>query len=483
MQSVRLISYLVAGALPRMAMLVVLFVLARLLPMAEAGLFVLVTTVGELLEMSLGTWLRIYVLQREAGRPMLRPYRGGRMLVLSAALTGLAGLLAFPVAAIVTPEHFWAFALAVVAYVVAFAILRNVLTLLQTGGDHNRFVLVELARGVVMVPAVCGTAVLAPHFFLWPALALSLTTLLTALLGLAAARRRLMRPRFTSAGVVPAVRFGVPVLIDTLLSLLIINFDRFALNEILGPGSVAVYALAYALGRQPIEFIAGPLNTYALPKLFEAWANDGEAGARAVLSGLSITMFVLCAGMATGVWLLAEPLTLLLLRPEYQAPALPLVPIIGLAGCLLAFKAFIFDNVFHMLRNTRAKLPSVLAVTCASVVLVTSLVWSFGIIGAAMALLASSVLGLCASIVVSRRIFTFAMPFGSLFRIALAAAVAGLALKGLALLVAPYGMVAVILAGFVGFCIVYAAGLSVAGVSLAALFSTPWAPLRASSVR
>jgi O-antigen/teichoic acid export membrane protein len=477
MRNARFIAYFLSGALPRLAMLVILFALARLMPLAEAGLFVLVTAVGEVIEMSLGAWLRIFVLHREAGRATLRPYRAGRMLALAAGLTLAAALFAVPVGYFMTPARAAEFCLAAVVYVFCFAILRYVLTLLQFPGEHVRFAAVEIGRGLLMVPLVIAAALASPASFLGPALMLSVSALLAAIAGFLIALPHLTKPRFSRAGLGSARRFGAPIVADTALSLAIIYLDRFVLNILLGPAAVAIYALAYALGRQPIEFLAGPLNNLALPHLFAVWSREGDEGAREVQTGLSITLFILCAAVFVGVTLLREPVVRVLLKPEYWGEAAPLLPFVALSGCLLAFKAFIYDNVFHMLRNNERKIATVIATLAASLVVTLLLVRSFGLNGAVAALVFSSALGLGASFVVSRRYFIFETPLYRFAGVALAAAVAGAALEGAARLAAPQGDLAAIAAGTIAFCLVYAVGLTLQGVSLAAVVSTPWAPM------
>src|SRR5689334_19590902 len=87
--------YFAANMATRAAMLIVLIVLTRLLSRTEYGLFALVVTTGEILEMASSNWIRIYLLRTESGAKTLRPRRLGRALVLSAggALVALAAAM------------------------------------------------------------------------------------------------------------------------------------------------------------------------------------------------------------------------------------------------------------------------------------------------------------------------------------------------------------------------------------------------------
>lgn len=478
----RFAGYFLAGALPRLSMFIILFLLARMLDPPETGLFVLVITVGEIIEMTVGTWLRIYILKEEAGRAVMGPYRVGRLLALALAMALIALLVSIPISAVVAPGNFMQFAGATVAYITAFALLRHSHTLLQVVEAHTAFILSEIARAVLIFVGALGGASIWRGTFLAPSLMVSAATAGVALVSLFLVAPRLSRPRLTQAGIRPALIFGAPIVADVMLSLMIIHFDRFVLNQLLGPAAVGVYALAYALGRQPIEFIAGPLNTYALPVLFAGYTNQGEGRAREIQTGLSITLFVLCAAIFTGMLLLAEPIANVALKAEYREAAEWLMPTITFAACLLVFKAFVFDNVFHMLQKNSEKMPSVVLTAVTGMSATVLLVNAYGIRGAAVALVISSIIGLTASIVTSRRFFVFSVPLNRFFQIAVAAAGSGAALWLATWAVAAHGNVAQILAGFTAFCLTYAVLLTLQGISLKALASTPWAPLRSAAL-
>ncbi|HAY06867.1 MAG TPA: oligosaccharide flippase family protein [Beijerinckiaceae bacterium] len=477
--NVRFVGYFLAGALPKLAMFLALFLLARHLDPAETGLFVLVITLGEVIEMTAGTWLRIYVLKAEAGRKTIGPYRVGRFLVLALAMLAMALLVSLPIAAIIAPGRFWTFAGATCAYIAAFAALRHAHTVLQILESHVVFILAEIARSLLIVACVLGSLATWPTSFVAPSLLVSAATAATAVISLLLVASRLHGPRFTLAGIQPAVIFGAPIIADVVMSLVIINFDRFVLNQMIGPAAVGIYALAYALGRQPIEFIAGPLNTYALPVLFAGYEHGGEERARQILTGLCITLFILCAAVLTGITLLEQPIANVALRMEYRDAAGLLMPVITFAACLLVFKAFIFDNVFHMLQKNDEKLASVALATGVGVAATILLVYVAGINGAAAALVLSSGVGLAASVYVSRRFFVFAIPLRHFAMIALAASGSGVALSLASWAVSAYGDGARIGAGFLAFCLCYALMLKLQGISLKALASTPWEPFDA----
>ena len=477
MHITRSILYFLAVAAPRLGMFVVIFVLARLLPVAEVGLFVLVITVGELLEMVAANWVRVYVQNREAGNARISALRAGRILAITFLVTLLAIIAAFPVAHIIADERWKEFALAASLYVLAFGVLRYALGVLQTLRRHEDFAKVEFMRAGTILLMVAAMALAQPTSFLMPSLVLSFGTLVVAIAGVMISARFVDRPRFVPRGLIAAAAFGLPMMGDTLLSYLLVSFDRFVLNQMVGPAAVGIYGVAYALGRQPIDFVAGPLNNLSVPALFAAKAASGERAAQEMQSGICLTLFILCAGMFAGVLLLRQPLVELILKPEYWPDAIWLMPVITFASCLIMFKAYLYDNVFYLYGRTTLKLKIAVPVGLASLALTLAMIWYNGMAGAAVALVIASAVALTGSILGSRRFFRFPAPLADMGKVLGLAVLAGLALYAARLLAMPLGHIAEIAAGFVAFCAVYAVGLRMIGVSLKNIVARPWAPM------
>ena len=473
------IAYFVSGALPRLSMFVILFVLARQISITETGLFVLVRTVGEILEMSSANWLRLFAQTREAGQVRLRPLRTGRLLVLAGGAIAVALLAVIPAAMIVAPERIWIFSACTALYVVAFALLRTVLVVQQITQNHAMYSRIELARGIVVLVAVLGAAYMPAATFVGPSMALASATLLVALAGAWMSRNHTHAPQFIARGYGTAWRYGTPIVADTIFGLVLMYFERFVLNQLLGPASVGVYAIAFALGRQPVDFIAAPLNNLTVTALFAARAREGEARAREIQTGTSISLFVLCAAVFTGILLLSGQIAELFVKPEFRVDTAWLMPIIAASASIMVFKVFLYDNLFFMAGRNGLKLAAIIPAAIGGAVGSVVLIRAFGLEGAAWASLLSAGLSLATSVIATRTFFRFPLPVGALLRIAGAAALSGLALKGAIFLAQPLGAIAEIVAGFIVFCGCYAVALRLAGVSLQRLISTPWDPMAA----
>jgi O-antigen/teichoic acid export membrane protein len=340
--------YFLANIASRASMLVVLIVLTRLLPTAEYGLFALVVTVGEMLEMGSSNWVRVYLLRTEAGAGKMRARQLGRALVLSAGGAAAALLTSILVAPFISADRVGEMMLAVAVYIAAFAVLRTTLTFAQLSRSHIPYAAIETGRALLIVTSTIIAAVIYPNSFLPASLALSLATGTCAVLGLLAAKRLRARLAFPRGGYLAALAFGVPFLLANCLAYAIGWSDRFVLNYFLGPAAVGVYVAAYSIARQPVELFVGALNAFTFPLLVRAYATDGSHKAGPIQSGLMVTIATLGLGIVAGLALLAEPLATLLFPPDYRADVVILIPWIAMATFILSIKQFIFDNGLHV---------------------------------------------------------------------------------------------------------------------------------------
>jgi O-antigen/teichoic acid export membrane protein len=469
--------YFLANIASRAAMLIVLIVLTRLLPTAEYGLFALVVTVGEILEMGSSNWVRVYLLRTEAGAGKMRPRQVGRALVLSAGGTCAALVASMVIAPFISAGRMSEMMLAVAVYIAAFALLRTTLTLAQLSRSHVPYAAIETGRALLIVTATIIAAVLYPTSFLPASLAFSLATGTCAALGLLAAKRLRLRLMLPRGGYLAALSFGVPFLLANCLSYSIGWSDRFVLNYFLGPAAVGVYVAAYSIARQPVELFVGALNNFTFPLLVRAYATDGSRKAGPIQSGLMVTIATLGLGIVAGLALFAEPLATLLFPPEYRADVVILIPWIATATFILSIKQFIFDNGLHVTQQNWPHLFTMMPTVLISIGLGIFLIRSHGIFGAAINYVVVATVATLVSAIFSFRVLSFAIPWRNLAKAALSVLIATAATRWMIHHVA-WGVVGTLIAGAIIFCIVYGGLLTISGFSLWRMIETPWVPLR-----
>lgn len=469
--------YFVANFTPRIMMFLLLLVMTRIMPMDEYGRLVLVIATGELFDMSLGGWVRLYALRSESGAGTLRPRESGRIIVLTVIVTSLS-LVGSVGISLIHSQRVLSFAVGAVVYILAFAPLRLALTFLQIRRMHLAYAAIEMLRsGGTLVAVVAATLVIGPHF-VNASIALAGATLFAAVIGLTLALRGVARPAPNRTGYVAALVFGLPIMAAVGMNYSIGLIDRYVVDIMIGPHAVAILAAAYSFARQPIELFLGPLNNYAFPHLVQTYEHEGPGATGRAQAGLLITSTTIGGAITIGLTLLATPLLTIFLPPDYRSEGAAMVPWLAVGGYFLIAKVFIFDNVFHLSKKTW-KLPlAMLGPGLIGFALCVVLVPRLGVIGAAVSYAVAGVLFCLASALVAGRTVHTPIPWVGLSRVAVALTAAGATLLGARGPLSIYGPLVEIIGSTLAFIAVYAVLLSLFGISFRKMFETPWAPMR-----
>ena len=467
------ILYFGANLAPRLSMFALLLVLTRLLPVSDYGLFVLVVVTGEILDMSMGGWVRLFVLSSENGARRQSAGRFGRTLVLTSGACAVA-LIGALVLAMIQPDMSGHFTIAVMAYVAAFALLRLGLTLLQTQENHAIYAVVEIVRAVLSLALAVGAGWCFGSTFLSASLGVSIGTLVAGMIACTVAFRRLPRPSVRLRGYASAFTFGLPIITVTLLGHTMGWFDRFILNYALGPASVGLYAAAFSLARQPVELFSCSLNPYTYPMLVRSYATEGRQAAGIVQAGNLLAMVLLCGAVTVGIALLAKPFAELTLPEAYQYEAVRVMPWIAFATLCSNLKNFIFDNAFYIARKNWDQFICVIPPAIVSVAFGLLLIPEGGPRAAALVAVMTAVVALSCSILLSIRHLPFSLPGRSVVGLVVSTSVAALALVAVRTLLADYPPLLILLGGSLAFVLAYAGMLSAFGFSLIRMLDRPW---------
>jgi len=465
--------YFGANLAPRLSTFVLLLVLTRLLPVDEYGLFALVVTTGEILDMAVGGWVRLFILSSDSGRDHPTAAQFGRTLVLTvvSCLFSLVGAL---VLAIVQPNLGGTFTFAVLVYVASFAILRLGLTLLQTRQNHKLYAGIEIGRAVLSLACAVGAEMAVGSTFLPASLGVSLATLVMGLVACAFAFRHMPRPTIPLDGYQAALAFGVPIVLVTLLGQVVSWLDRFILNHAMGPASVGLYAAAFALARQPVELFSGSLNPYTYPMLVRSYLNDGREVAGRIQAGTLLALLLLCGAVTIGVALLSQPFGELVLPEAYRFEATRVMPWVAVATLCTSLKNFCFDNVFFVVRKNWQQLITMVPPAIVSAALGLLLIPVGGPQAAAVVAAFSAIVALAGSAILSRRLLSFELAPRALIGLVISSVLGGVALVGARTLLVGLPSLVILLGATAAFCVVYAAGLAISGFSLRRMFDRPW---------
>lgn len=203
------------------------------------------------------------------------------------------------------------------------------------------------------------------------------------------------------------------------------------------PGQVAAYTYAFVFFQLPHGLIAVSFMTTFVPELAEA-ANDGDFVAYRTRLSLGIRlMSALILPASVGYVLLSRPLVSMLLeRGAFDAADTELTAAVlaNFAVGLLGFSVYLFAlRGFYAVRDTRTPFLLNLVANAIKVVLAVALVGRYGVRGLAFAYAAAYTVGAVISLIaLGRRVggVDARRLAGSLAKLALAAAVMGVAVWG-----------------------------------------------------
>lgn len=415
-----LIGYAPAVIVPRLITLMQVTLLTRMIPQVEFGLFVLVITIGDALDMLCCNWIRVVLGRYGAGKDASGLAEEAARAFLAYALTLLC--VGIPGAAMWSftqqasaPEFF----LSLAFYLVTNGLARHCLVILSIRGLKLPFFIVEAVRtglgfAGVMTLAWTGLAkTYAPLLMM-----MNGATALAAAIGMVLALRGIGFRKPSDWGF-DRLGYGLPLMAGTFVGVALNSSDRIVTEAFAGPAALATYAAAVMLARQPLEFLFSVVNVRTFPELMAVYEKAGPTAAGERIGDLISIMAMLSCPAAIGLALVAGPLAQTFLTPAYVEPAQLIIPIGAAAGLLFGFKMFVFDQTLHMTKRIWGNILMTLPVTILGVALSAFLASRVGAVGCVEALLVQSAMAVAISAVQASRLMKITLHTADLARIAL----------------------------------------------------------------
>lgn len=395
--------------LTRVSALLLLVIMTRLIDQTEYGLLTLVVTVGEMTDIAVTNWLRIALL-RLGGKGDVS--RGSLILAgqVLLATTALALIISVIASAVIVPERWVEFAIAVCSYLIAGSISRFALTTLQMQQRHSVYSMLEYLRGMLQLALPIAAIVMFRHSFLTVSLGSSLGVLIAGIVACVMASRRVVAgpPRFTHK---EFFALGVPLVIMALVGFGLNSAERVFLKIYYDAGAVAIFAAAYALARQPIDMVANAINMGAFPEVVSRFDEEGPEAAGRLLSQLMALMIRLCLPVAAMLIALSSDITRLLLPSEYHGRFGLLFPIIVFSVLCANLTSFVYGVVVHAHKRPWLLIVANAFGSLGTISLSFLLIPTMAEVGAALALAGGSVAGLAACVVISERLTPVPVPW------------------------------------------------------------------------
>ena len=401
--------YAPAILLTRVSALLLLVIATRLIDQNEYGLLTLVVTVGELTDVAVTNWLRIALLRLGGKGDVSRGslLLAGRVLL---ATTTLGVIISIVSAMLIVPERWVEFSIAVCSYLIAGAVSRFALTVLQMQQRHSAYSLLEALRAGLQMLLPIAAIFVFHNSFLMVSLGSSLGVLIAGLVASVMAFGRVAAgpSRFTHRAF---FAFGVPLIVMALMGFGLNSAERLFLKVYYDAGAVAVFAAAYALARQPIDMVANAINMGAFPEVVSRFDEEGPASAAQFLSHLMGLMFRLCLPVAALLVALAGDITNLALPVDYHGHIVQLFPVIAFSVLCANLTSFVYGDVVHAhKRPWLLSIPTALG-SVGTIALSLLLVPPLAELGAAMALAGGSLVSLVACIIISERLTPIPVPW------------------------------------------------------------------------
>ncbi|WP_404392251.1 oligosaccharide flippase family protein [Humibacillus xanthopallidus] len=359
------------------------------------GTYVLILTITTLVGV-----VADFGLPKLAVREMLRPGQVegdvvGTVIVVRLGLAGL-GVVGVQAALLLFQQSPQAHLAGFVASlgIIVEAVLGIVVTIF-----HTRFVqqyeagirVVAEAIETALVLVLIARGVSLPWLFVPPLVGLLVGTALAVRL---ASRRFGLRPRFEAPLVRGLVREALPLGPALMIGVLYLKLDSFVVAALRPSSDLGLYGAAY----QPIEYLflgSAVFINVLYPLATSAWATPGRVRFVEIYRRGTELLVALMLVVPVVVAVVADELVLLAFGPAYAASALPL-QVLGVAVVLMTVNAW-QSLVLLSGGHQRVTLRYNLAALALSLVLCLVLVHAVGLVGAALAAVATGLFVLWAS--------------------------------------------------------------------------------------
>ncbi|HYG88117.1 MAG TPA: oligosaccharide flippase family protein [Azospirillum sp.] len=434
--------------------LVAVSVYTRLLSPAEYGILAVTLTTVTVLHACLTNWLRISVIRFLPERPENEDTVLSSIFLAMAVTAGLilvAGALVLLVAGTgavggdlvgLAAAYFFVYSLVEVGNGVHSARLRPRL-----------YVLNVLIRNAVM--AALGGCLAWFGFGAAGVVAGAVVgNLIPALLILVPMRRHLRRQAVDRGLVRQLAHYGIPFAVSGAFASVLHAADRYIILGVLGSADAGLYSAPYDLAQRTLHMTMMMVNLAGAPLLIRAYAGGGWEAAQPVLVRVG-QLLMIVALPATTLFMVLSPLVAsVFFGPEFRPAATVLLPWIAFGTLLHGLQSFYVAFAFSLTKRPLRQTGVLAGAAAVNIALVAAVTPWFGLVGAAVATVASYAVLLAGSLMVGRRLLPVPVPLADLSRVGAACAVLALCLWPVRDGTAPLALAAHLAAGVLGFAAV-----------------------------
>ncbi|MEO0607290.1 MAG: lipopolysaccharide biosynthesis protein [Pseudomonadota bacterium] len=219
--------------------------------------------------------------------------------------------------------------------------------------------------------------------------------------------------------------YGVPIAAALVLDILLSASDRFLIALFLGEAAVGEYAAGYGVADKTVLLICAWAAMAGAPLIMAAYETGGAQAAADESRGLIRALLFVGLPAATGLALVAVPLSEALIGPSLRAGAQQIIPWIAFAGLMNGLLIHYYSEAFQLAHRTLERALLMLVPAGANIVLNLALIPHFQLMGAVIATLISYAIGVLLLGARGRRWVPLPLPVLDLSKIAIAAVAMG----------------------------------------------------------
>lgn len=216
--------------------------------------------------------------------------------------------------------------------------------------------------------------------------------------------------------------YGLPIAAALMLDILLSAADRFLIAGFLGEAAVGAYAAGYGVADKTVLLICAWAATAGSPLVMAAYETGGPAGARKAARGLISTMLFVAVPAATGLALVAQPLSEAMIGEALRDQAVHIIPWIAFAGLLNGLMIHYASEAFQLAHRTRLRALLMIVPAGLNIGLNLALLPTFGLMGAVYATVISYGVGVGLLAMVGGRLVPLPWPPVTALKIAAASA-------------------------------------------------------------
>lgn len=218
-------------------------------------------------------------------------------------------------------------------------------------------------------------------------------------------------------------RYGAPLALALALDLGAQTLTRLIVAHQSGEASLGAYAAAFGLTR-PLDLMFIGFSSVFAPLIYAAYEENGADAARAAARTAFSTLAAVMLPAATGLALVATPLSSLMVGPALHAETARVLPWMALAAAASGLNLYYWSEAFQLTRKTATRAAVMLAPAAVQIICTIALAHTAS--GAAQAAAAGAMCGSLALVLIGRRLIALPIAWRELTKIAAATALMAL---------------------------------------------------------